>query len=86
MAYFMKNDDGNYEYSYYGVNGCILGDYVAPVVIEAYIEDEAFYEAVKKSYKHIDLTGRRKRDMERFIAKRDKTAAWLRQKANGIYF
>ena len=40
MAYFMKNDDGNYEYSYYGVNGCILGDYVAPVVIEAYIEDE----------------------------------------------
>ena len=26
------------------------------------------------------------KDLERFIAKREKTAAWLRQKANGIYF
>ena len=86
MAYFEKNDDGNYEYSYYGVGDCILGEYVTPELIEAYIDDETFYEAVKNSYKKIDLTGRRKRDMERFIAKRDKTAAWLRQKAKGIYF
>ena len=86
MAYFEKNDEGNYEYSYCGVADCIFGEYVNPEGIEAYIADEVFYEAVKHSYKKIDLTGRRKRDMERFIAKRDKTAAWLRQKANGIYF
>ena len=86
MAYFEKDIEGNFQYSYYGVNGVILGDYVNPEGIETYIEDEMFYEAVKDSYKSIDLTGRRKRDMERFIAKRDKTAAWLRKKANGIYF
>ena len=86
MAYFEKNDEGNYEYSYYGVGDCILGEYVTPELIEAYIEDETFHEAVKNSYKKIDLTGRRKRDLERFLAKRDKTAAWLRQKAKGIYF
>lgn len=63
-----------------------IGDYVNPEGIGAYIEDEMFYEAVKDSYKSIDLTGTRKRDLERFIAKRDKAAAWLRQKANGIYF
>ena len=82
--YFEKNDDSNYEYSYYGVDDCIFGEYVNPERIEAYISDEAFYEAVKHSYKSIDLTGRRKRDMERFIAKRDKAADWLRLKANGI--
>ena len=86
MAYFEKDIEGNFQYSYYGVNGIILGDYVNPEDIEAYIEDEMFYEAVKDSYKSIDLTGRRKRDMERFIAKRNKTADWLRLKANGIYF
>ena len=86
MAYFMKNDDGNYEYSYYGVGDIICGEYVDPTLIEAYLEDETFYEAVKGSYNKIDLTGRRKRDMDRFNAKREKTAAWLRKQANGIYF
>lgn len=86
MAYFEKNYDGNYQYSYYGVSDCILGEYVTPELIEAYIEDETFYEAVKNSYKDIDLTGRRKHDLERFAAKREKTAAWLRKKANGFYF
>lgn len=86
MAYFEKNDNGNYVYSYCGVADCIMGEYVTNGLIEAYIEDETFYEAVKNSYKNIDLTGRRRRDMERFVAKRDKTADWLRKKANGIYF
>ena len=86
MAYFEKHDDGNYEYSYYGVSDCILGEYVTPELIEAYISDDTFYDAVRPSYKSIDLTCRRKRDLERFLAKRDKTAAWLRQKAKGIYF
>ena len=67
MAYFEKDLEGNFQYSYYGVNGIILGDYVNPEGIEAYIDDEMFYEAVKDSYKHIDLTGKRKRDLERFI-------------------
>ena len=26
MAYFEKNDDGNYEYSYYGVGDCQSGN------------------------------------------------------------
>ena len=84
MAYFRMNDDGNFEYSYYGVHGWIEHGYAAPVNIETYFDEEPFFEAVKSSYKNLDLT--RKRDLERFIAKRDKTAAWLRQKANGIYF
>ena len=78
--------DIEYKDGYCGVADCIFGEYVNPEGIEVYIADEVFYEAVKHSYKKIDLTGRRKRDMERFIAKRDKTAAWLRQKAKGIYF
>ena len=86
MAYFEKDFDGNFQYSYNGVNGWILGNYVNPTGIEAYIEDEVFYDAVKDSYKRIDLTGRNKRDMERFNAKMNKTADWLRKKANGIYF
>ena len=87
MAYFEKNYyDDDFQYSYYGVNGVIFGDYVNPKGIEAYIEDEMFYEAVKDSYKSIDLSGRNKRDIERFNTKKEKTAAWLRQKANGIYF
>ena len=47
MAYFEKDFEENFQYSYYGVNGIILGDYVNPEDIEAYIEDEIFYEAVK---------------------------------------
>ena len=49
MAYFEKDFEGNFQYSYYGVNGIILGDYVNPEGIEAYIDDEMFYEAVKDS-------------------------------------
>ena len=45
MAYFEKDLEGNFQYSYYGVNGIILGDYVNPEGIEAYIDDEMFYEA-----------------------------------------
>ena len=86
MAYFEKDFEGNFQYSYYGVNGWILREYVNPTGIEAYIEDELFYDAVKDSYKRIDLTGRNKRDLERFNAKMNKTADWLRKKANGIYF
>ena len=86
MAYFEKDFEGHFQYSYCGVNGVILGDYVNPEDIEAYIEDEMFYEAVKDSYKSIDLTGKCKRDLERFNAKKQKTADWLRKKANGFYF
>ena len=86
MAYFEKNHDGDYEYSYNGVSDCIFGEYVTSEKIEAYIEDETFYNAVKNSYKDIDLTGRSKRDLERFTKKMEKTAGWLRKKASGFYF
>jgi len=36
--------------------------------------------------KNIDLSGKNKRDLERFNAKKQKTADWLRKKANGFYF
>ncbi len=86
MSCFTKIDDKNFMYSYYGVTDCIPEEYVTPELIGAYINDEVFYEAVKNSYKDINLTGSRKRDMERFNAKFNKTADWLRQKANCIYF
>ena len=34
MAYFEKDFEGNFQYSYYGVNGIIHGDYVNPEGIE----------------------------------------------------
>lgn len=86
MSYFQKDYEGNFSYSYYGVGDTILGDYVDPGKIDAYLEDEAFWEAVRRSYKSIDLSGKSKRDMERFNAKRLKTAEWLRKKANAFYF
>ena len=86
MPHFTKNDDGTYTYSYNRVNGWILEEYVCPDGIEAYIDDEVFWDAVKDSYKNIDLTGKSKRDLERFHAKHKKTADWLRKQANAIYF
>jgi hypothetical protein len=86
MAYFEKNSDGNFMYSYCGVGDIILGEYVDPTLIEAYLEDETFEVAVRNSYKSIDLSGRSKRDIERFNAKMQKTADWLRKQANAIYF
>ena len=86
MAYFEKDSNGNFMYSYCGVGDTICGEYVDPTLIEAYLEDETFEMAVKNSYKSIDLSGRNKRDLERFNAKKQKTADWLRKKANGFYF
>ena len=86
MAYFEKNFDGNFSYSYYGVGDVIIGEYVDPGKIEAYLEDESFWEAVRQSYKNIDLSGKNQRDLDRFNAKRLKTAEWLRKKANAFYF
>ena len=86
MAYFSKNNDGQFEYSYYGVDGHILEKFVHPDLINAYLEDEVFWEAVKNSYTNIDPLYGSKRDRERFQKKYKKTAEWLRKKANGIYF
>lgn len=86
MAYFSKFDDELFSYSYCGVSDMILSEYVNPTGIEAYIADEVFEEAVKASYKNIDISGRSKRDLERFNAKRERVAAWLRDKANARYF
>ena len=62
----------------------LIGGYVDPGKIEAYLEDESFWEAVRQSYKNIDLSGKNQRDLDRFNAKRLKTAEWLRKKANGF--
>lgn len=42
MPSFEKDCDGNFSYSYYGVEDTILGEYVDPKKIDAYLEDEAF--------------------------------------------
>lgn len=86
MAYFCKNNDGNFDYSYYGIDDCIPGEYVTPECIEIYIQSTQFFESVKNSYKQIDLTGGCKRDADRFNAKKEKAAEWLREKAHGMYF
>lgn len=86
MAYFVKNFDENFSYSYCGVSDTIIGDYVNSDKIDAYLEDEAFWEAVRRSYKNIDLSGKNKRDLARFNAKCEKTAEWIRNKANALYF
>ena len=84
MPHLDKLADGTISYSYNRVNGTIDAEYVSPDRIEAYIEDEVFWETVKNSYKDIDLSN--KKDKERFLTKRQKTADWLRKQANGIYF
>lgn len=86
MSYFVKEADGNFHYSYYGVVDRVMAEYVNPQGIEVYIQNKQFSNAVKGSYKNIDLTGKRKRDLERFETKRKRTAQWLREKADGRYF
>ena len=86
MPRFEKIDDEKFFFSYYGTTDFLPAVYVDPTLIDAYFEEEAFLEAVKASYSSIDLSGRNKRDEERFEKKCQKTADWLRKQANGIYF
>ena len=77
MAYFEKYSDEEYRYSYDGVNGSILAGYVTPELIDAYLDDEVFLDAIKERYVHIDLDN--PKDMARFETRIEKTAAWLRK-------
>lgn len=86
MPRFERIDDEKFFFSYYGTADFLPAVYVDPTLIDAYFEEEAFLEAVKASYSRIDLSGRNKRDEERFEKKCQKTADWLRKQANGIYF
>ena len=40
MSYFVKEADGNFHYSYYGVVDRVMAEYVNPQGIEAYIQNE----------------------------------------------
>ena len=86
MAYFMKDNQGNIEYSYYGVCDCILAEYATVEGIEAYIEDEVFQQAVVNSYQNIDLSGENEKNVDRVLAKMDRTADWLRKKMEANRF
>ena len=86
MAYFVKDSEGNYEYSYYGVNDIILGEYVDRGMIDAYLDDETFQQAVVNSYTNIDLSGDNEKNVSRVLAKMQRTSDWLRKKTNAIYF
>ena len=81
MAYFKKDDHGNVWYSYYGVSDCILADFLSPEMLESYLDDEGFQQAVINSYEHIDLSGDNEKNISRVFAKMDRTAEWLRKKA-----
>lgn len=50
MAYLTQISDDNYIYSYSGVSGSILKEYLTPAGIEAYLCDESFSETVRQSY------------------------------------
>lgn len=86
MAYFMKDAEGNLEYSYYGVCDCVDAHYVNPTGIEAYIEDETFEQAVVRSYENIDLSGDNEKNVNRVLAKMERTANWLRKKMEANRF
>ena len=78
MAKFYEmNDEFYYEYD--GVYGFILSEYATPERIEAYLDDEEFDEAIKNRYKKIDLSGKNEKDLDRFRARKEKTANWLRK-------
>ena len=79
MPHFMKDNDGNIDYYYDHVHGSILAEYANPEGIEAYLEDEVFFETVKNRYKNIDLSGANKKDISRYYARVEKTADWLRK-------
>ena len=79
MPHFIKDSDGNIDYYYDYVHGTILADYANPEGIEAYLEDEVFFETVKNRYKNIDLSGTNKKDIARYNARVEKTANWLRK-------
>ena len=49
-------------------------------------DDESFQQAVVNSYANIDLSGDNEKDVRRVFAKMERTADWLRKKANGFYF
>lgn len=78
--YFEFDNYGNLWYSYNRVNGSIDAHFANPEGIEAYLDDEVFIEDVKNSYKRIDLTGDNQRDIDRFLAKQNRVADWLRKK------
>ena len=79
MPHFIKNSDGNYDYYYDGVYGTILPGYANQTDIEAYLNDEAFFKTVENRYKKIDLTGFNPKDTQRYNARVQKTANWLRK-------
>ena len=86
MAYFIKDDQGNVEYSYYGVQDWILAQYISFDGIEAYINDETFQQAVINSYSSLNLSGDNAKDIDRVLAKMDRTATWLRRKIASTCF
>ena len=50
MAYLTQTSHDNYIYSYSGVSGSILKEYLTTAGIEAYLCDESFSETVRQSY------------------------------------
>ena len=86
MAYFIKDEHGNIEYSYYGVKDCSPAQYNSFSGIEAYIKDDAFQQAVINSYSSLNLRGENEKDIDRVFAKMDRTAMWLRRKIASTCF
>lgn len=87
MAYLTQISDDNYIYSYSGVSGSILKEYMNPAGIEAYLDDESFSENVRRSYVFCRDTEPRWMDAEmkrRFENQKNKTAEWLRRQVRDM--
>lgn len=89
MAYLTQISDDNYIYSYSGVSGSILKEYLTPAGIEAYLYDESFSETVRRSYVFCKDTEPQWMDAKvkrRFENQKNKTAEWLRRQVRDIRF
>lgn len=87
MAYLTQISDDNYIYSYSGVSGSILKEYLTPAGIEAYLFDESFSETVRQSYIFCRDTEPQWMDAEvkrRFENQKNKTAEWLRRQVRDM--
>lgn len=87
MAYLTQISDDNYIYSYSGVSGSILKEYMNPAGIEAYLDDESFSETVRQGYTFCRDTEPQWMDAEvkrRFENQKNKTAEWLRRQVRDM--
>lgn len=79
MAYFTKENNGDIWYSYYKVYDCIPRDFATRDGLQKYLDSDSFQTAVINSYESIDLSEGHDRNIDRVVAKMQRTGDWLRK-------